>query len=131
MKCEEVEKLMIDYLELNLEDDKRGEIEKHLESCERCLDELKETQDVLKRISKDEMEKPDESLRINFYHMLHSEIKKNEESSPVLRLPVNHWYNIATFRIAAAIALLICGTFIGLLIHAGFNNSYASNELKQ
>ena len=131
MKCEEVEKLMIDYLELNLEDDKRREIEKHIETCERCIDELKDTQAVLNLISKDEMEKPDDSLRINFYHMLHSEIKKNEKNTSVLKLPVNHWYNIGAFRIAAAVAFLICGTFIGLFIHAGFNNSYASNELKQ
>ena len=131
MKCEEVEKLMIDYLDLNLKDDKRFEIEKHLETCERCLDELKDTQEVMKLISNDEMEKPDDSLRINFYHMLHSEIKKNEVKLSPKDIPVTNWYNISSYRIAAAIALLICGTFIGLFIRPGFNNSSASNELKQ
>jgi hypothetical protein len=131
MKCEEVEKLMIDYLDLNLKDDKRFEIEKHLETCERCLDELKDIQEVMKLISNDEMEKPDDSLRINFYHMLHSEIKKNEVKLSPKDIPVTNWYNISSYRIAAAIALLICGTFIGLFIRPGFNNSSASNELKQ
>jgi hypothetical protein len=131
MNCEEVEKLMIDYLDLNLKDDKRFEIEKHLETCERCLDELKDTQEIMKLISNDEMEKPDDSLRINFYHMLHSEIKKNEVKFSTKNLPITNWVNITSFRIAAAIALLICGTFIGLFIRPGFNNSSASNELKQ
>ena len=62
MKCEEVEIKMIDYLDNNLEDELRQEIEKHLETCERCLDELRDTQDVLNLISKDEMDKPDDSL---------------------------------------------------------------------
>jgi hypothetical protein len=131
MNCEEVKKLMIDYLDSNLKDDKRFEIEKHIETCERCLDELKDTQEVMKLILNDEMEKPDDSLRINFYHMLHSEIKKNEVKFTMKNLPVTNWYNIGTYRIAAAIALLICGTFIGLFIHPWFNNSSASNELKQ
>ena len=78
MKCEEVDKLMLDYLDKNLDDHLTREIEKHLETCERCLDELKDSQQVLNLISEDEMEKPDDSLRINFYHMLHSEIKKEE-----------------------------------------------------
>jgi hypothetical protein len=131
MNCEEVEKLMIDYLDLNLKDDKRFEIEKHLETCERCLDELKDTQQVMKLISNDEMEKPDDSLRINFYHMLHSEIKKSEVKISKKDLSFTKWYNITSYRIAAAIALLICGTFMGLFIRPGFNNSSASNELKQ
>lgn len=132
MKCEEVEIRMTDYLDNILDEEIRREIEKHLETCEICLDEFKEAQKVLKLISKDEMEMPDDSLRINFYHMLHKEIKKTEaETRSVFRKPSVPWYNIGGYRIAAGIALLICGTFIGLLIRTGFNNSYASNELKQ
>ncbi len=132
MKCEEVEKLMIDYLDNTLEQGLRQKIEKHLEICERCLDELKDSQKVLNLISKDEMVKPEDSLRINFYHMLHSQIKKSEESkTSSFRKPLAPWYNLSRYRFAAGLALLICGTFIGILIHAGLNNSYAANELKQ
>ena len=132
MKCEEVEQKMIDYLDNNLDSGMRQEIEKHLETCERCLDELNESQKILNLISKDELVKPDESLRINFYHMLHSEIKKGEEKNKIqdhkLIIP---WYNNIGSRVAAGIALFICGTFIGLLLHSGLNSSYASNEMKQ
>jgi len=132
MECEEVEKLMIDYLDKNLNEDIRLEIEKHIETCEKCLDDLKNSQQVLNFISTDQMVKPDDSLRINFYHMLHSEIKKSEESNDSsFRKAIIPWYNLRQYRIAAAIALLICGTFIGILLHVGVSNSYASNELKQ
>jgi len=132
MKCEEVETKIIDYLDGKLQESERLEIEKHLETCERCLDELNESQQILNLISNDEIGKPDDSLRINFYHMLHSEINKNEKNNKSsFSEPSSSWYNLRHYRIAAGIAILICGTFIGLLIHSGFNNSYASNELKQ
>ncbi len=51
MKCEEVEALMIDYLDNKLEPEQVREIEKHLETCEKCLDELKETQSMLQLMS--------------------------------------------------------------------------------
>jgi len=131
MKCEEVEFKMIDYLDKSLAESECQDIEKHLETCERCLDELKDTQQVLKLISNSEMIKPDDSLRINFYHMLHSEIKKSGESTLSIHKTVAPWYSSPRYRIAAGIALLICGTFIGMLINGGFNYSSASNELKQ
>jgi uncharacterized membrane-anchored protein YhcB (DUF1043 family) len=132
MKCEEVESKMIDYLDKTLSENERQEIENHLEICERCLDELRDTQQIFNLISKSEMIKPDDSLRINFYHMLHSEIKKSKEGcKPSFQKEITLWYNSARYRIAAAIALLICGTFIGMLINRGFDNSLASNELKQ
>ena len=81
MKCEEVELRMIDYLDKNLDESISLEIEKHIETCEKCLDELRDTQQVLNLISKDENKIPDDSLRINFYHMLQSEIKKSEKKS--------------------------------------------------
>jgi Putative zinc-finger/HEAT repeats len=132
MKCEDVESKMIDYLDKKLEEGIRQEIEKHLETCERCLDELKDSQQVLNLISTEEMVKPDDSLRINFYHMLHSQIKKSEDTrNPSIRKPFTPWYNFSRYRIAAGIALLICGTFIGMLIHGGSDKSSASNELRQ
>jgi hypothetical protein len=131
MKCEEVEFKMIDYLDKSLAESECQDIEKHLETCERCLDELKDTQQVLKLISNSEMIKPDDSLRINFYHMLHSEIKKSGKSTLSIHKTIAPWYSSPQYRIAAGIALLICGTFIGMLINGGFHYSSASNELKQ
>ncbi|MCX6253891.1 MAG: zf-HC2 domain-containing protein [Bacteroidia bacterium] len=132
MKCEEVEATMIDYLDNTLDNRLRQEIEKHLETCERCLDELRDCQQVMQLISKDEMVKPDDSMRINFYHMLHSEIKKSEgRNAASFQTSSIPWYNSGRYRIAAGIALLIGGTFLGAFIHSELINSYPANELKQ
>jgi hypothetical protein len=132
MKCEEVYSKMVDYLDNTLEESTIQEIEKHLTACENCLDELRDTQKILNLISKDKMEQPDDSLRTNFYQMLHTQIRKtNEGNAESLRKPSTPWYNTKSLRIAAGIALLICGSFIGMLLNNKMNGSTASNELKQ
>jgi HEAT repeats/Putative zinc-finger len=119
MKCEDMEPLMIDYLDMNLAPDKTGEIERHLETCEKCLDDLRDLKEILQLISKEEMKKPDDSMRINFYHMLHSEIKRNETGSKAA-VKESHvpWYGRSIYRIAAGFALLIAGTLIGVVFYS-------------
>lgn len=132
MKCAEVEAIIIDYLDNNLDPALRSDVEKHLETCEKCLDEVRESQQVLQLLSKDVMVQPDDSMKINFYHMLHTEIKKNEaKSNKYLKVSAAPWYTSSFFRIAAGIALLIGGTVIGLLVNSGSGNSSAAVELKQ
>ncbi len=117
MKCEEIRPLMIDYLDNNLSKNTRDDIGKHLGSCESCLNEIRDLQELLKPMSDHEMEKPDDSLRINFYKMLHSEISKNvtnEKRFSTGKSPV--WYRKSTFRIAAGIALFVCGTLFGMFV---------------
>jgi hypothetical protein len=127
-----VQSVMIDYLDNRLDEQSGMEIEKHLETCERCLDELKDTQQVLKLISKEEMVKPDDSLRINFYHMLHSEMKKSETSKvKTIHTSSIPWYQRIEYRIAAGFAILLTGTFLGILINSQMKNSQTSYELKQ
>jgi hypothetical protein len=132
MKCEELESIMIDYLDGKLDCNRNQEIEKHLETCERCLDELRDTQKMLELISNDEMIKPDDSLRINFYHMLHNEIRKNEvRTTDTILTKQIKWYEKGVYRIAAGIALLTGGTFLGILFYSGINNSGQAKELSQ
>lgn len=128
---------MIDYLDNKLEKELCQEIEKHVETCERCLDALRDTQRVMELISRDEMIEPDESMRINFYHMLHSEIKKNEIKNNEIKISdsfivkTGHWYNSSHFRIAAGFAILICGTLLGMFIQSGIIKSDNSVALAQ
>lgn len=131
MKCEEVDRMMIDYLDFNLREDMRREIENHLETCERCIDELKDIQQVMNLVSKDEMETPDDSLRINFYHMLHSQIKNTAPDCFRELIPVTPWYSQWKYRVAAAVALLVFGSFIGMFVNTLSTRSLATNELKQ
>ena len=131
MKCEEVDILILEYLDDNLDDTQRQGIEKHLESCERCLDVIKESQKLMHLISATELVKPDESMRINFYHMLYSEIKKSELTYKPSIKDSTPWYSMAQYRIAAGIALLLCGTFLGVYIQSGIIRSKNSSEINQ
>jgi hypothetical protein len=122
MKCEDIESAMIDFLDNKLEKAHRDEVEKHLETCERCLDELKDFQQILHTVDSTEMEQPDETLRINFYHMLHGEMNKQalqNQELPVMPLSVSR--SSQWLKTAAAIALLLAGTFIGLTLHFVLN----------
>ena len=58
MNCEESVAKMMDYLEGNLPQQEVDQLEKHLTSCEKCMDEVKEYQQILKDIAKAEMEIP-------------------------------------------------------------------------
>ena len=122
MKCEEVQLKLVDYLDNHLKNGDNTGIEKHLETCERCLDELKETQKILFLMSEDKMQTPDEELKINFYNMLHGEINKGVDKSLYTEPEYNfHWYNNPMFRVAAGVALLLAGSFIGFIFHKGFS----------
>ncbi len=132
MKCEEVEDAMIDYLDNNLDNEDRLAIEKHIESCEHCLDELRDSQQLIRQMEKEELVKPNDSLRINFYHMLHSEIKRNEGKNELnLQPALQPWYSRSQYRIAAGFALLILGIFLGVFIHSGVRSSFEAKELSQ
>ena len=132
MKCEEIEGLVVDYLDGKLDEKKAAEIEKHLETCERCLDEMKETQHALKLMSENRIENPDESLRINFYHMLHDEIRKNEVKHASSEESIKiMWYDRAIFKVAAGVALLIIGTFTGMLLFSVFSKPGQQKEISE
>jgi len=118
MKCEEVESVMIEYLDNTLKKSIHAEVEHHLETCEKCLNDLKEYQQLLKAVETSDQVQPDETLRINFYHMLHSEMNKidtGKNKSIDLKIPTNK--PTVFLRMAAGFALLIAGTFVGMFLH--------------
>jgi hypothetical protein len=130
MKCEEVDAVMIDYLDNNVDQKLKEEIEKHLSTCEKCLDELNEDQQLLQLISKNEIAIPDDSLKINFYHMLHSEISRLKgDKNNISRGKTKVNFGYISIRIAAGIALFISGTLIGLIINSQTFKSHSGNEI--
>ena len=106
MNCNDFELWMMDYLDNTLDEQKRGEIEKHLASCSSCLDELKECQELIRLTAGAEMQLPGESLGKNFSRMLDREISLTGSAT----LPVYKWYSHSAFLAAAGLVLLICGT---------------------
>ena len=130
MKCEDVDKLMVDYLDKNMDREMISEVEAHLATCERCLDAVRDTKELFNLMHNSETIKPDDTLRINFYHMLHGEMNKPasvSEEKKVTR-PV---YNFARtwYGIAAGIAILVAGTFVGMFISSRAGDSRAASEI--
>lgn len=132
MNCEEVEIRMVDYLDNNLEEEVVKEFEKHVETCERCRNELARTREIFDLIASEEMAKPDELLRTGFYSMLDDQIRESGRrsvDSPVSDL--TPWYSVTRYRVAAAIALLVCGTFAGMLVRSALISDSSSGALVQ
>ena len=119
MKCKEVESYIIDYLDNNLEKTKKDNIEKHLESCERCLDMVKDYKKILDTMETagSEPEQPDESLRVNFYHMLHTETRKQQKTMKLKTADRMKFTSLPYLKYAAGVALLIAGTIIGMFLN--------------
>lgn len=136
MNCEEVRLLMIDYLDKNLDGEKQREISKHLENCRTCLEEISDLKKIIGIISDDEMQKPDESARKNFYNLLDSEIKaagnpiKREENNTGGRTS-SHRKMIRAYRVAAGIALFVTGILSGLLIGSGQRSPAGAEVLNE
>ncbi len=131
MKCDDVDELLIDYLEGSLEKDLCNKVDEHIQVCERCLDVVNESQRLLTIISGVKMEEPDETLRINFYHMLHSEIRKGEKASDNGVKRRLRWFDRSITSFAAGLALLVAGAFIGILLTNTIRNNGSSAELTQ
>lgn len=116
----------MDYLDGVLPSEEKGKVEKHLGICERCMDEVRDFQTLINKISESPLETPDSSLKMNFYHMLQTEIDKQQS------INISRTKKIIPFsRIAAGFALLIGGTFLGLLINPLLKSNKQNNELAQ
>lgn len=124
MKCEEIESLMIDYLDNSLDEKVKSEVESHITGCGKCLDSFNESKKILEMISGKVMEQPDGSLRANFYYMLNKEIRKSDEDAlPGISVESSSHSNRNIFMAAAGLALLVAGTFLGMIISSRANNA--------
>ena len=123
MKCEDVQPLMIDYIDGNLGEDIRKEIEYHIETCDACRKEEEELIKIFKVISGHEMEQPDESLKANFEAMLRKEIEMLRVKDTIKEIPIHsimaEKWSSPWIRIAAAVIILVAGVWIGTLIRSG------------
>lgn len=131
MKCEEIEYLMIDYLDNSLEENIKSEVENHISSCERCLDSFNESKKILDMIPGAVMHNPDASLRANFYHMLGREARKNEIASRHIHVKTASPRMRKILMAAAGVALLITGTLLGMILNSGINNSANLERIDQ
>ena len=123
MQCEEMEPLMIDYLDGQLSPAARANVEKHLGTCAACRQALEEYKTLFHAMDDEKMEKPGPALREKFDIMLQSELNidatskilKEENDTRVITLKKPS----LLLRIAASIILVAGGMLIGTKITTG------------
>ncbi|MFM9910954.1 MAG: anti-sigma factor family protein [Chitinophagaceae bacterium] len=118
MNCIEIEPLLIDYADQLLIPSLQSTVQKHLETCTHCREELSQYKQLFSELSSRHLEQPGPGLRENFNTMLQSElnivstvslIKNTQEKKSN---PVN--LSRLVVRIAASIILVAGGLFTGL-----------------
>lgn len=106
MKCNEVEELLIDYLEDTLPDETKQSIASHLKECVSCSHHLQQTSDLLKGVAEIPMELPSPRLSASFENRLQQEISN---AKPLARRM--QWKTI--LQIAASAILVLAGYWLG------------------
>ncbi|MFN8254081.1 MAG: HEAT repeat domain-containing protein [Bacteroidales bacterium] len=137
MNCEEVQLQLTDFIDNKLDKAKVAEIELHLVSCKKCMQEYNDMKNIIGDLNHYKLKMPDESIRENFNAMLQSEIEKLElqktgnqqiERKSLLLNPTS-----PMLKIAAGFAILITGVLIGWNLKPGSDNNQAAqyNDLKK
>jgi hypothetical protein len=124
MHCEEMEPLMIDYLDGQLSPAARANVEQHLKGCPVCTHAMEEYKTLFHAMDGEKMEKPGPALREKFDIMLQSELNidatarilKEEKDSKVIAMKKQPSFLL---RIAASIILIAGGVLIGTKITPG------------
>src|SRR5258708_2509729 len=123
MNCEEMEPLMIDYLDGQLSPAARENVDKHLQSCVVCKHRLEEYKTLFHAMDDTKMERPGPALREKFDIMLQSELNidatakilKEEKESKVIAMKKPS----LLLRVAASIILIAGGVLIGMKVTPG------------
>lgn len=121
MQCYEAESLLVDYLDDQLHNSDKRQLEQHVQQCLDCRQALEEYRSLFAVIKSDKAEKPGPGLREKFENMLQSELNidatahivdvdKQKVTAPVIKM--QSWL----VRIAASIILVASGVFIGNML---------------
>lgn len=128
MTEEEMKDLMIDYIDGNLTGELKEFVAKHIEKSpdnRRAFEELKATMELLKA---DKQLEPDRSMKMQFEEALKKEM---EGSDNVKELSSGRSWSFTPWQIAASVALVVSGVFIGMLILKNQESNKQLAELKR
>jgi Putative zinc-finger len=125
MRCEDIQSVLIDFLDDRMDAIRRQELVTHLEVCENCRQEESQLRELLRAVAETPEEQPPGTLRENFKRMMQTppatsgvaETSRNSAETPVKKLPLHLpaiGWNSPVSRVAVAILLLLTGFGIGL-----------------
>jgi hypothetical protein len=137
MNCNEVEAIMVDYLDRAVDAETGAAMRAHLINCEQCRKEVDQMREMLLTMADQEMRQPGHGLRDNFQVMLQSELNM-ETADDLLRRPMEGKEEKAgvkgriAWMTAAACILLFGGIWIGSMLGSRKTpdvSSYMPNKL--
>lgn len=120
MKCEEIQGLLIEYIDSSLDDKDCILVDGHLSSCEACSKEVEEIESLFLGLKDIELEEPSENLRKSFYNMINSYSlgMDNRIKLPLyekaLRWIDSWWPKRPVVQFAVTVSVLIIGLATGL-----------------
>lgn len=138
MSCNDIQLFLIDYLDEQLDDKTRKQVEEHLHTCPECSKELKQLMLLHSTIEGEEMVAPPATLRMGFMHTLEEEAGKlakqaqptetKKTGAKVISLTIGG----LAWRAAAAMIILAIGIGIGYKVRFdGQPGSVAVKQTKQ
>ena len=110
MNCENINILMLDYLDNILNPIDRTELENHLEHCITCSSKLKQFKILNKLFQNTKKVEPSHFFKNDFFNSLDNE--KTKESKMGFRLDSVK----SSVKVAASILLFVSGTIFGLIV---------------
>ena len=136
MKCEEIQGLLIEYIDRSLNEQDSIIIEEHLSSCEICSKEAEEIESLFLGLNDIELEEPSENLRINFNNMINS-FSLSMGNGVKLSLHeklfswIDYWWpKRPVIQFAVTVSVLIIGLAMGLNMNIGNESEKEIAELK-
>jgi anti-sigma-K factor RskA len=121
MGCEDINTLMIEYIDGALNDEDARRVDEHLSSCEDCRAEMANMKSLLMKLDDFEMEEPSENLKRNFQSMVDSySLGMNNRKIPWHEAVGNWieswWPKRPLIQFVTTVAVLIIGLVTGLNI---------------
>jgi len=112
MNCQDIETLLVDYLDNQLSQTQKQDLEEHLSTCESCKVQLEETKALFTAFKNEPEVEPSPELRANFFKLLDEE--KQLQQPKIVALDSKKEFPWKTaFQIAASFLLLFMGYFAG------------------
>jgi hypothetical protein len=130
MKCEDIQELIIEYIEGNLNDKDTRRVEEHLASCENCLTEWADMKSVWSKLDDMIIEEPSDNLRKNFNNMIDSySLGMNNNSSVPRYKTISKWLESWwPKRPLMQFAIMVVVLIIGLVTGLGINERAESKK---
>ncbi len=108
MDCTKIRETLVDYVDNQLDKELHKEVEKHLESCEACQQELSELTEMLAIMKKDTIMMPSPNLKLRFEQALEEE----KQGAKVITLPKRK-LPTTFLKYAAGVAILVSAFMLG------------------